>query len=203
MEDIKEIVSQNISMVRKSRKLTQIELAEKLSYSDKAVSRWENGESLPDIETLYKLSNILDVPISTFFEENLCIDDETKQRDNLRDKIMVTILSCVVVWMVALISFVYLKSYSQTIFWQAFVWAVPVTCIVLSYFNKLWGNKKYQIFIKSAFVCGIITSIYCQLIHYNIWIIFLLVPLVEAIIIINYYIKPMKIKFIDKKTKKK
>lgn len=193
MENIKEQISRNISLIRKNRKLTQIELAEKLNYSDKAISRWENGESLPDVETLYKLANILQVPVSTFFEENLVLEDvQNKKNNHTSDKIMVTFLSCAVVWLVALICYVYLKSYTQTIFWQAFIWAIPVTCLVLGYFNRVWGNKRYQIYIKSALIWGFITAIYCHFIHYNIWIIFLIAPLIQTIIIINYYIKPMK-----------
>ena len=52
MEDIKDIVAVNLTNLRKANKITQLELAEKLNYSDKAISKWERGESLPDVVTL-------------------------------------------------------------------------------------------------------------------------------------------------------
>ena len=58
LEDIKEIIAENISLLRKAGGMTQIELAEKLNYSDKAVSKWERGESVPDIAVLKQLSII-------------------------------------------------------------------------------------------------------------------------------------------------
>ena len=61
MENIKEIIASNLASLRKERKFTQQELASKLNYSDKAVSRWEHAETLPDIETLCKICEIYGV----------------------------------------------------------------------------------------------------------------------------------------------
>ena len=55
MEDLKIIVGKNLAALRKKKKLTQIELADKFNYSDKAVSKWEQGATLPDLETLCQL----------------------------------------------------------------------------------------------------------------------------------------------------
>ena len=52
MEDLKHIIAQNIVQLRKKSKLTQAELAERLNYSDKAISKWERGESIPDVAVL-------------------------------------------------------------------------------------------------------------------------------------------------------
>ncbi|MFQ8954332.1 MAG: helix-turn-helix domain-containing protein [Oscillospiraceae bacterium] len=53
MEKLNFIIAKNLSELRRKNKLTQLEVAEKLNYSDKAVSKWEQGESLPGIEVLY------------------------------------------------------------------------------------------------------------------------------------------------------
>lgn len=47
MEDLKEIIAKNLTQLRTHAQLTQIQLAEKLNYSDKAVSKWERGEAIP------------------------------------------------------------------------------------------------------------------------------------------------------------
>ena len=61
MEDLKLIIAKNISTLRKAAAMTQFELAEKLNYSDKAVSKWERGESLPDVSVLKAIADIFSV----------------------------------------------------------------------------------------------------------------------------------------------
>ena len=55
-EKLKSLIGKNIAMHRKRCGLTQLGLAEKLNYSDKAVSKWERGESVPDVLTLAQLA---------------------------------------------------------------------------------------------------------------------------------------------------
>lgn len=57
-----------IAELRKERELTQKELAEKLFVSDKAVSKWECGLSMPDITLLVPISKILDVTVTELLE---------------------------------------------------------------------------------------------------------------------------------------
>ena len=57
-----------VAELRKEKGLTQMQLAEKLNVTDKAVSRWETGKNFPDIEIFEDLSKILDVSISELLE---------------------------------------------------------------------------------------------------------------------------------------
>ena len=52
MEELKMTIAKNISSLRRETKMTQLELADKLSYSDTAVSKWESGASIPDVTVL-------------------------------------------------------------------------------------------------------------------------------------------------------
>ena len=52
MEDIRSIIANNLVILRRKKEMTQTELAEMLNNSDKAVSKWERGESVPDISVL-------------------------------------------------------------------------------------------------------------------------------------------------------
>ncbi len=192
MENLKEVISQNLVYLRKKNKMTQLDLCEKLAYSDKAISRWENGESLPDVETLYKISEIFEVPISYFFEVHTKEKSPAKQNSNDINKIIVTILSCAVVWMTAVIIYTYLTTYNSLRYWQIFVWAIPVTALVLNYCNNRWGKQKYTIFIRSLLLWSFVASIYCHFISYNLWIFFLIGPVIQAILIINQFIQPIK-----------
>lgn len=57
-----------LSAIRKEKKLTQKELAQKLMISDKAVSKWERGLSLPDISLLMPLADIFDITVTELLE---------------------------------------------------------------------------------------------------------------------------------------
>ena len=72
-EQLKQTVANNIAQLRKSKGLTQLELAERLNYSDKAVSKWERGEGLPDVLVLSKMAEIFDVTLAEL------VDGKTKK----------------------------------------------------------------------------------------------------------------------------
>lgn len=61
--DIAKVLADNIAYYRKKLNLTQLELAEKLNYSDKSISKWERAEGVPDIYVLRELSLFFGVPI--------------------------------------------------------------------------------------------------------------------------------------------
>ena len=59
-----EKIGKFISNVRKDKKLTQRQLADKLGITDRAISKWENGKSMPDLSLLKPLCDILDISIN-------------------------------------------------------------------------------------------------------------------------------------------
>ena len=73
---IREIIAQNLITLRKRNNLKQTDLAKKINYSDKAISRWENGEVLPDVETLETIAKVYGVSTSYLIEQH---DEEEKQ----------------------------------------------------------------------------------------------------------------------------
>ena len=63
-EELKIRIGANIARLRKQSRMTQAELAERLNYSDKAVSKWERAESMPDVLTLVQLAELFDVTVN-------------------------------------------------------------------------------------------------------------------------------------------
>ena len=63
-ENVKYRIGANIAAYRKRDGLTQASLAEKLNYSDKAVSKWERGESVPDVLTLMQLAELFGITVN-------------------------------------------------------------------------------------------------------------------------------------------
>ncbi len=82
MEDIRKIVAANIAALRKNAGYTQLTLAEKLQYSDKAVSKWERNCSCPDIYSIPKLAEVLDTTVEEL------LNAQIKRENNQADEIM-------------------------------------------------------------------------------------------------------------------
>ena len=70
MENVKQIIAKNLVELRKQNRLTQLELAERLNYSDKAVSKWERGESIPDVITMKALADLFSVSVDYFIRKS-------------------------------------------------------------------------------------------------------------------------------------
>ena len=169
------IIAENIIQLRKKNKLTQAELAERLNYSDKAISKWERGESVPDVEILKKVAEMFGVTVDYLLTENAQESIEKFQlpKQTKSNRIAVALLGVCIVWLVATIIYVYGQINLDTSLWTVFVWAVPLSAVVLLVFNYMWGRKKFEIYINTIFAWGILAATYLQLLEYNFWLIFL------------------------------
>ena len=188
MKSIREIVCSNLIMLRKQNKLTQQDLASKISYSDKAISRWEKGEVLPDIEVLQQLSNIYNVPLSYMLEEH-SKEDNVAFILRTTKRIATVMLSYITVWTAFIVLYVYLKIWHDFNYWQLFVWALPISVLVLLVMNNIWGNKKYNIYLESFILWSLITAIFLQFLAEDVWLIYLVGVPIQLILIIQaiYY----------------
>lgn len=192
MSDIKDIIAKNIIDLRKKNDLTQNELAEKLNYSDNAVSRWERGEVTPSIETIYQMSKIFNVPLSSLIEDNAKAVSTTRDKKQVLNKLAVTLIFFSLVWLIATIVFVYGKIIFNTNLWTIFVWAVPASCLVLLPFNEYWGKYIYKFVILSVFEWSVLACIYLQFLQYNMWLTFIIGIPIQVALCIWAFIKPKK-----------
>ena len=193
MENIREVISKNLISLRKQNKLTQIELGKKINYSDKAVSRWEKGEVLPDIEILQTISNIYDVPLTYFFTEHLTKEEQSKKTKN--EIIMQVFLICIF-WTFFTMVYVYLNFNYHLNFWQAFVWPVPLSFITI---RLLVRNRKsvkwwHKCLLDSFFLWTLIAAVYLQLLSYNAWILFIIGVPIQVTLIAGSYAQALSIK---------
>lgn len=80
-----------IAKCRKEKNLTQIQLAEKLGVTDKSISRWENGKTMPDMSLYEPLCRILDIHISELlYAKRMTNSDKIEYSDNLALSILKT-----------------------------------------------------------------------------------------------------------------
>lgn len=181
MEEIefKKIVANNISYYRKKMGLTQLQLAEKINYSDKAISKWERAESLPEVYVLNQLATFFGVTLNDF----LTVGRKPREPLAVKTRILISILSAGIVWLVATIIFVLINLISSNIgydTWLLFIYAIPLSSIVLLVFSLIWGNNRLSFAFVTSLSVGLTLSIYLSLfkIYPHIWYLFIsLVPI--------------------------
>ena len=185
MKDVNLVIGNNIRELRKANKLTQYELAEKLNYSNKAISRWESGEVVPDVFTLNKLCEIFNIPLAKIFEENVSKQKiKHLYRLQIGNKLAISLLSVLLVWFISTIAFVYLGLNTGNYYWQLFAWSVPCSCVVGIVFNSIWGKKMFNFILISILCWSGLTCTYIMFLNYHIWPIFLIgIPMQVGIVL--------------------
>ncbi|MBO4695656.1 MAG: helix-turn-helix transcriptional regulator [Lachnospiraceae bacterium] len=186
MENVKAIVSQNILKLRKENNLTQAELARRINYSDKAISRWEAGEVVPDLETIYALSEVFDVPVSQITEAHEEESADGKGNSRIGQKVLSQVFLCCEIWFIFTALYVYMKLSHQANIWQLFVWSVPACMLVLWFFNRKEPLNILLFIYSSVFVWTFITCIYLQLVESNPWYMFFIGLPAQGLLIIRY-----------------
>lgn len=189
MDDLKQIIAKNITDLRKSTPLTQAELAEELNYSDKAISKWERAESIPDITVLKRIADLYGVTVDYLLEEEHTKNDNLKKSANAQErknKNIITLLAVSVAWLVATIAFVSVGLYVKDIsnLWVIYIYAFPATFIILLVFNSIWGNLRKNFIIITLLIWSCLLSIYLSLLSYNIWLIFVIGIPAQIIVIL-------------------
>ncbi len=177
MQDYKRIIANNITELRKSVPLTQAELAEKLNYSDKAVSKWERGESVPDVIVLKQIADLFGVTVDYLlaeehphFEKNQSVPFQKKKLH-----IIVTALSCCLVFLIATVFFAILGITTDlSRLWLAYIYCIPVCAILLIVFNSIWFNIRLNYYFISVLVWSFLASIYLTVGNYQNWLIFII-----------------------------
>ena len=187
MKTIKELVPQNLVALRKQKNLTQIELAEKINYSDKAISRWEKGEVMPNYEILEQLAEIYQVPFTYFFEEHELESNKTNNQKETNIYIAAILSMILVVWTIVVLAFFIIKNLTNVYYFMLFVWAAPLTILAIKFGLARWFKDRFYIITSSLLFWTTLLAIYFQLFKLNLWSIFLLgIPVQLTIILIDF-----------------
>ncbi len=142
MDELKDTIARNLIQLRTQARLTQAQLAEKLNYSDKAVSKWERGEAIPDLRVLIQLAGLYNISVDDIISSSATEKAERGRRKANRKKLMITLLSVGLVWFVATVIFMifYFISATADRAWLSFIFAPFACAVVLTVFSVKWGN---------------------------------------------------------------
>ncbi len=215
MSEIRQHIAHNITRLRLAAELTQKELAERLDYSDKAVSKWERAESTPDIDTLARLADLFDVTLDALvrdpqaaavpmtLEEPPAVPPIPPEEDGLAQKrrdinhAIIALMSVMAVWFAAGLTFVLFLCIAPDLphYWLCFVYAVPASVILLLIFNAVWFVPRRGFAITSVLLWTILATVYFHLLCYghNLWPLWLLgLPIQGAIVLWAQFLFPKR-----------
>ncbi len=158
-KDLKEIFAFNLISLRTESKMTQLELGNAISYSDKAISKWERAEAVPDAYVLLKLAAIFGVTVD-FLLKNHENKDDIKPRRTKTNYVAIAAVSILAVFMAAAIAYISVLLAADFSYPLLFMYAAFAGIIIIIVFNSLWGNPRLNIIFVSALVVCIITTVY-------------------------------------------
>ncbi len=200
MKDIKSTVAKNITELRILNNMTQMELGEKLNYSDKTISKWERVESSPDLSALVEMADLFGVTLDYLVRseniEEAVVEHKTKEvKYNRR---AVSYIAEGGGWIIAIFAFIIttLITNQMTFQWLYFVYALPVVLIVKLIFNSIWFNPRHNYLIISALMWSILATIHITFLYFkvNVTLIYLLGVAGQIVIVLASYINKPKTK---------
>lgn len=201
MDELKLIVASNLIKLRQAAGMTQAELGEKLNYSDKTVSKWERGESIPDAYVLTRLAEIYGLTVNDLLRDDSQWQDPA-ERARAEEQAgarsfssrVVTLVAIVGIWTMAVIMFVTFWLAFDQLQWLIFACAVPVSLITLLVLNSVWNKGKHNMLIIMTLVAALITLVYLFMLYYKLqpWQLFLILIPAELLVFLCFHIRRRK-----------
>lgn len=191
MEELNKIVSENLMTLRTKSELTQMQVAEKINYSDKSISKWERGEALPDVAVMVELAKLYNVTIDELVtkHEKKPIKPRTK---GISQRTMIFLISFAFVWFLATTIYTVLALYNVKDAWLNFVAAIPISFLVALILSAFW----YPYYITAIFssICLwttvlAITQFSAYIGKIDMWLLYIIAIPLQLIIIFGFVLK--------------
>lgn len=191
MDELKQIIANNLLTYRKQAGITQQELATKLNYSDKAVSKWERAEGVPDVLVLKQIADIYGITVNDFLVEHTDKPKKVKFRDFWAKRWLITLLSAGLVFLIAtIVMVIWLLVDPNTtvpVAKYAYVTAIPVALIVVLVFSCIWGKLWQRCVVASALdwtLCLLIHLVLNIVTLENAWMIYLVGAALQVLVVL-------------------
>lgn len=207
IKEFRKVVAQNIYYLRTENHMTQYELGEKLNYSDKAISKWERGDGLPDAYILNQMSQLFGVTVDYMLTPHSEQDKKVETQPIKKAKRMVSNIVAAGIFTLALLIFVLIAigtgyGEEKIFYWQVFIYAVPVVAITRIVFAAVWEKGRGVFLFSSVLLWSLLATIYFAIGDYSLWIIFIIGIPLQVIVFLGFRIK-ITIRFSKKERKVK
>ncbi|MBE6727539.1 MAG: helix-turn-helix transcriptional regulator [Ruminococcaceae bacterium] len=179
-EQLRKNFALRLAAYRKNAGLTQTQLAEKLNYSDKSISKWERGDGLPDFYIVLTLAELFSVSV-----EDLIGEGPIRRPLLTRNKAVTTLLSMGLPWLLAVVLFTLSNIFLPLLpSWKLFIYALPVTAIIAIVFTKMWWGKIPNFLAVSSLVWTVPTCLVITLSLNNIAFVYTISAVLQILIIL-------------------
>lgn len=189
-EEIKKNFSSNLIRLRKTNGLTQLALAEKLNYSDKAISKWEVGSVIPDVETMTHIAEFFGITVN-----DLIYPESNKKKLKkifLENHLNITMLSIGLAWFISTIVFFILQKTTELDrLWLTFIITIPISFVILIVFSSIWFNKLATMISVSGLAWSILLTLFLFFNHTSYWFLFIIGIVGQLVIIFWAKLKKM------------
>ncbi len=177
-----------LSDLRRAAGMTQLELAQKLNYSDKSISKWERAEGVPDLYVAHQIADIFEVSV-----DYLLSDKPFRKPIFSRNKLIITLLSMAAPWLLATalnwILGIFLPSLPL---WRLYIYAIPVTAIIALVFSCIWWKKIWRFLSVSAIIWSVPTCVFTSFSTRENAFIYIVAAVVQVMAVMGFLIKKQK-----------
>lgn len=194
IENLKTIIKENLIRYRKSAGLTQAQLASKLGYSDKTISKWEREEGVPDIYVLKEIADLYGITVNDLITPAPTLISKIKNKVKLskRNKLIISLLSAGLIWAIATTLNVVLDiAHINWTMSNLYIYSIPLSCIVFIVFNSVWGKRYINLFLISGLIWSFTLSLYVSLDITNIAKLFI-IPIPLQVLVILFFMMDKK-----------
>ncbi len=192
-QQLRENVAKNLVAYRKLNHMTQLELAEKLNYSDKSVSKWERGDGLPDLYVINRIAELFDITVN-----DLISPKRPKKYLSSRRKqhIIIPLLSIALVWLIATVVYmvVAMLPFFVPMKWLTFIYAIPVSSILLVVYTALWWSQISKLLSISLLTWSVALSVFVTVSIHGISLIWAVAAVLQLMEILWFILRYRKTK---------
>lgn len=184
-EKLRKYFARNLAYYRKALGLTQTELAEKLNYSDKSISKWERGDGLPDLTVTVHLAEIFGLTVN-----DLIAEKPRKRLLTTRNKAIITLLSIGVAWLAATVLFFLFEIiFPNKSWWLFYIYAIPISAVVGIVFSCIWWKKIHLLAAVSTLILSASLCVMLTITVPKIYLIFVVAAVLQILTILWFFIK--------------
>jgi transcriptional regulator with XRE-family HTH domain len=189
-QNVRQRIASNLIYYRKLNNMTQTELAERINYSDKSVSKWECASGVPDIFVLALLADLYGISVDDFLDEKGPEYQPPASTKNT-PRFIIFLLSAGIAWLTATIVFTALRLFVPSLekSWLAFIFAIPVSCIIAVVFSALWWRMLPRLLSVSSLVWSLALCIHLTISMKDITLIYTISAAMQVLVLLWFLLQ--------------
>lgn len=181
---LRQLIAENIAYYRHQNGDTQADLAEKLNYSDKSVSKWERGDGTPDIFILCRIADLYGITAQDLLRTKKVPKSHTRH-------VLITLLAIGLVWLTMTVLFCASKisGVLSDWAWLLFIYAIPASGIVWEVFSTMWWSHLLQALSGSLIIWGVGLSLVLSIRLDSVFLLLAICGVLQVLLILFYILK--------------